>query len=75
MNVLPREKQIGIVAALTEGVSIRATEWLTGVDPDTIMRLSQSGSDTISWCALWTIDPSQREHLRAPRLFLGRQQR
>jgi IS1 family transposase len=39
MNVLPREKQIEIIAALTEGVSIRATERLTGVHRDTIMRL------------------------------------
>lgn len=39
MNVLPRDKQIEIVAALTEGMSIRAVERLTGVHRDTIMRL------------------------------------
>jgi IS1 family transposase len=39
MNILPRDKQIEIVAALTEGVSIRATERLTGIHRDTIMRL------------------------------------
>ena len=39
MNILSREKQIEIVAALCEGVSIRATERLTGVHRDTIMRL------------------------------------
>jgi hypothetical protein len=39
MNILPRDKQIEIVAALTEGVSIRAIERLTGVHRDTIMRL------------------------------------
>ena len=39
MNVLPREKQIEIVAALTEGMSIRAVERLTGIHRDTIMRL------------------------------------
>lgn len=38
-NVLPFEKQIECIAALTEGVSIRATERLTGVHRDTIMRL------------------------------------
>ena len=38
-NVLPRDKQTDIVAALTEGVSIRAAERLTGVHRDTIMRL------------------------------------
>lgn len=39
MNILPHEKQIEIIAALCEGVSIRAAERLTGVHRDTIMRL------------------------------------
>ena len=39
MNVLPTEKKIAAIAALTEGVSIRATERLTGIHRDTIMRL------------------------------------
>jgi IS1 family transposase len=39
MNVLSRDQQIQIIAALTEGMSIRATERLTGVHRDTIMRL------------------------------------
>lgn len=39
MNILPLEKQVQIVSALTEGCSIRATERLTGVHRDTIMRL------------------------------------
>ena len=39
MNILSRDKQIQIIAALTEGMSIRATERLTGVHRDTIMRL------------------------------------
>ena len=39
MNILPLDKQIAAIAALTEGVSIRATERLTGVHRDTIMRL------------------------------------
>lgn len=39
MNILPRDKQIAIISALTEGVSIRATERLTGIHRDTIMRL------------------------------------
>lgn len=39
MNVLPRDKQIEIIACLTEGMSIRATERLTGIHRDTIMRL------------------------------------
>lgn len=39
MNILSRDQQIQIVAALTEGMSIRAIERLTGVHRDTIMRL------------------------------------
>lgn len=39
MNQLSREPQVRIVAALTEGCSIRATERLTDVHRDTIMRL------------------------------------
>jgi IS1 family transposase len=38
-NVLPREKQIAVIAALCEGVSIRATERLTGVNRETVMNL------------------------------------
>ena len=35
MNILSREKQIEAIAALCEGVSIRATERLTGVNRGT----------------------------------------
>jgi IS1 family transposase len=38
-NILPRDKQVEIIAALCEGVSIRAAERLTGVHRDTVMRL------------------------------------
>ncbi len=39
MNILPIDKQIAAIAALTEGCSIRATERLTGIHRDSIMRL------------------------------------
>lgn len=39
MNKTSLDKQIQIISALTEGCSIRATERLTGVHRDTIMRL------------------------------------
>jgi IS1 family transposase len=39
VNILPRDKQIEILAALTEGMSMRATVRLTGVDRKTIARL------------------------------------
>ena len=40
MNILPLDRQVQAVAALTEGCSIRAVERLTGIHRDTIMRLS-----------------------------------
>ena len=39
MNILPFDRQVSAIAALTEGVSIRAAERLTGIHRDTIMRL------------------------------------
>lgn len=39
MNILPIEKQVEVISALCEGVSIRAVERLTGIHRDTIMRL------------------------------------
>lgn len=41
MNVLSREQQILVISCLTEGQSIRATERLTGIHRDTIMRLGE----------------------------------
>jgi hypothetical protein len=35
----PRERQITVIAALTEGMSIRSVERLTGIHRDTVMRL------------------------------------
>ena len=39
MNILPINQQVAAIAALTEGCSIRATERLTDIHRDTIMRL------------------------------------
>ena len=39
MNILPRDKQVEAIAALCEGVSVRATERLTGVNRGTILSL------------------------------------
>ena len=39
MNILPIEKQVEIISALCEGVSIRATERLTDTHRDSVMRL------------------------------------
>jgi transposase len=38
-NVLPKEKQIAVIAALAEGSSIRAIERMTGINRNTIMNL------------------------------------
>src|SRR5687768_3687585 len=38
-NVLKREKQEAVVRCLVDGVSVRATERMTGVHRDTIIRL------------------------------------
>jgi hypothetical protein len=39
VNILPRKKQIEAVAALVEGVSVRAAERLTGINRGTILSL------------------------------------
>jgi IS1 family transposase len=39
MNVLPADKQARVIGALTEGCSMKAIHRLTGIHPDTIMRL------------------------------------
>jgi hypothetical protein len=35
-NVLPRSKQVAVIAALTEGCSLRCTSRMTGVDRETV---------------------------------------
>jgi IS1 family transposase len=46
MNLLPREKQIEVISALTEGLGIRATARVTGVNRETVGKLAfQVGRD------------------------------
>jgi len=40
MHILSRDKQIEVIAALCEGVGIRATARLTGVNRKTVGRLA-----------------------------------
>ena len=40
MNILSRDKQIEIIAALCEGVGQRAVARLTGIDRKTVARLA-----------------------------------
>lgn len=77
MNILPRDKQIQAISALCEGVSIRATERLTGIHRDTIMRL---GARVGVGCA--RIHDVMMRDLNVPRVeldelwsFVGKKQR
>jgi len=63
MNILSRDKQIEIIAALSEGMSIRSVERLTGVHRDTIMRL---GARVGRGCA--ELHDRMMVGLRVPRL-------
>jgi IS1 family transposase len=40
MNILPRQKQIEVISALTEGLGIRATARITGVNRETVGKLA-----------------------------------
>ena len=40
MNILSREKQIEVICALTEGLGIRATARITGVNRETVGTLA-----------------------------------
>ena len=40
MNILSREKQIEVICALTEGLGIRATARITGVNRETVGKLA-----------------------------------
>lgn len=77
MNVLSRDQQITIVSALTEGMSIRAIERMTGVHRDTIMRL---GARVGAGCA--ALHDRTMNSIRANRLeldetwsFVGKKQK
>ncbi len=45
-NILPKDKQITVIANLCEGSSIRAIERMTGIHRDTIMRLGVRVGET-----------------------------
>ena len=76
-NNLPFDRQVEIISALTEGVSIRATERLTDVHRDTIVRL---GVRVGFGCA--AIHDALMQNLRVPRIeldeawsFVGKKQK
>jgi IS1 family transposase len=49
MNILPRDQQIAVIGALSEGMSIRSVERLTGIHRDTIMRLGARIGRGCTW--------------------------
>jgi transposase-like protein len=44
MNILSREKHIEVISALTEGLGIRATARVTGVNRETVGKLDGRAS-------------------------------
>src|SRR5947209_4293374 len=77
MNILSRDQQSQVIGALTEGLSIRAIERMTGIHRDTIMRL---GARVGQGCA--ELHDRTMVGLRAGRLeldelwaFVGKKQR
>lgn len=48
MNILSRDKQIEVISALTEGLGVRATARITGVNRETVgtlaLRVGRAGS-------------------------------
>jgi IS1 family transposase len=77
MNILSRDQQIEIIAALTEGMSIRSIERMTGIHRDTIMRL---GARVGAGCA--ALHDRTMHSVRAGRLeldeawsFVGKKQK
>jgi IS1 family transposase len=77
MNILPRDRQIAVIAALSEGASIRSVERLTNTHRDTVMRL---GARVGHGCAALMDDmmrnlPSQIIQLDELWSFIGKKQR
>jgi hypothetical protein len=67
MNILSRDRQIEIISALTEGMSIRAVERITGVHRDTIMRLG-IGAGLLATCWMRLLRSPPLTRLRRPRI-------
>ena len=76
-NILPRDRQVAVISALTEGMSIRSTERITGIHRDTIMRL---GARVGRGCAALHDDMMRDLHVTYLELdelwsFVGKKQR
>lgn len=76
-NVLPREKQVVVVSALSEGCSMRSTARMTGVDRETVGTLL---ADVGAGCASLLNDtmrdlPCERLEIDELWAFVGKKQR
>jgi IS1 family transposase len=69
MNVLPQARQIQILNALVEGVSIRSTERMTYTHRDTIMRLLVSVGEQCQHLLDQRLQGFQCEHLQLDEIW------
>lgn len=76
-NILPRSKQLAVLSALVEGVSVRSTERMTGVHRDTICRLLVRVGDGCAELLDDTMRDLPCERLEIDELwaFVGKKQR
>jgi IS1 family transposase len=76
-NALPRSKQVAVVAALTEGCSIRSTARMTGVDRETVgTTLARVGEGCLALFDETMVDlPCTRLELDELWAFVGKKQR
>lgn len=76
-NVLPRSKQVAVVAALTEGCSIRSTARMTSVDRETVGTiLGRVGLGCLAVLDETMVDlPCERLELDELWAFVGKKQR
>ena len=76
-NALPRSKQVAVVAALTEGCSLRSTARMTGVDRETVGTIvARVGAGCLALLDETMVDlPCERLELDELWSFVGKKQR
>src|SRR5579863_2291504 len=76
-NALPRSKQVAVIAALTEGCSLRSTSRMTGVDRETVgTTLARVGQGCLALLDDTMVDlPCTRLELDELWAFVGKKQR
>lgn len=76
-NVLDKDKQVAIIAALAEGSSIRAIERMTGVHRDTVMRLGVKVGNGCASMLDWKMRNLSCQNIQVDELwgFIGKKER